>query len=445
LAFLRRVLDRPGRDLAFVILGAAMVAVVVFTGDIRDTKSDPYATLLVSQAIVQHGTVRLDDYAPSLNFNHHGIKTINGHVYSWYPLGTPVFSIPFVAGALALGYDMRRDEGGTQIAIAALISVLVFIALYLTARNYLPPVASLFLAGLSFFGSSLTSSMATGLWNSDFTTFFCALLVLVLALWETEKIERPCPYLLTILAFAAYFSKPTGAIPAFLVFVYLLVKRRELAIKYGAILGLLFWAFVLFSYLQFGRALPEYYDPRLMSGPISWTSLKGVLVSPSRGLFVYSPFFLLSLAGGVLFFKELRKNPLFWFSLAWFGFHAFTAAKRPQWWGGWCFGPRLMMEAIPSLVLLTILAGREAFLSKKKILKGALVAGFVLLGLWGVFVNVKQGLHNFYAADAFNKFPDMNENPEYIMDWRYPQFLADEKMVTKRLLEIIRKGEFKGL
>lgn len=445
MGFLRSVLDRPGRDLVFIIIGAVMVAAVVLTGEIRDTRSDPYASLLVSQSIVEHGTVKLDHYARSINFKHHGIRIINGHVYYWYPLGTPVFSVPFVAGALALGYDMRSDESETQIAIAALISALVFVVLYLIARNYLPPLMSFALVGVSFLGSSLTSSMGTALWSNDYTTLFSALIILVLVLYESGRIKRPDPYLLGFLAFGAYLSKPTGAIAALLVFVYLLVKRKDLVIRYGAAFGLLFGLFVLFSYVELGRVLPEYYDPRVMSGDFSWTSLEGVLLSPSRGVLVYSPFFVLSLFGGVFFFKGLGKNPLFWLALGWFGLQVFTVAKGPQWWGGWCFGARLMMEAVPSLVLLTVLVGREALKSRKAVLRSALMAGFLLFGAWAVFVNVKQGLHNFFAADAFNKFPDINQYPEYLMDWRYPQFLADREMIVERLWEIVGKGEFKGL
>ena len=62
--------------------------------------SDPLGCLLVSQAIVSHGTIKLDAYRDMLQQRKsvytYRIITKNNHLFYGFPLGTCIYSVPFV-------------------------------------------------------------------------------------------------------------------------------------------------------------------------------------------------------------------------------------------------------------------------------------------------------------------------------------------------------------
>jgi len=63
-----------------------------------------------------------------------------------------------------------------------------------------------------------------------------------------------------------------------------------------------------------------------------WKGLSGLLLSPSRGLFIYSPFFLFALWGLIVVWRG-KDRLLQCFSFAGF-FLILTASKWFDWWGG---------------------------------------------------------------------------------------------------------------
>src|SRR5262249_57291669 len=79
--------------------------------------------------------------------------------------------------------------------------------------------------------------------------------------------------------------------------------------------------------------------------------LAGVVVSPGRGLFVYSPFLLFGVPGII---SAVRCRDRFQILLA-VGILAYiiTVAVWTSWWGGKSFGTRMMTEIFPGAVLLS--------------------------------------------------------------------------------------------
>ena len=78
--------------------------------------------------------------------------------------------------------------------------------------------------------------------------------------------------------------------------------------------------------------------------------LAGLLVSPSRGLFVYSPVLLFSLAGAA---AVGRDGPPALRALAAGAALVFVlTSKWIMWWGGHTWGPRLLADTLPILCIL---------------------------------------------------------------------------------------------
>lgn len=79
----------------------------------------------------------------------------------------------------------------------------------------------------------------------------------------------------------------------------------------------------------------------------------GLLVSPARGLLVFSPVVVVALWGMGRVWRDRQwadLRPLTLAALALF----LPATKRFDWWGGWSYGYRLIMEAVTLLAFLAI-------------------------------------------------------------------------------------------
>ena len=100
---------------------------VIFASN-RYTGGDTQATLLVSESIIKRGTIKLDYYgSETLDRYGHAVHEKNDHYYYYFPIGTSLASIPFVAIANAVGLDMISSEPVVEILIASLTSVVTLL------------------------------------------------------------------------------------------------------------------------------------------------------------------------------------------------------------------------------------------------------------------------------------------------------------------------------
>jgi hypothetical protein len=95
-----------------------------------------------------------------------------------------------------------------------------------------------------------------------------------------------------------------------------------------------------------------------------WEGLSGVLLSPSRGLFIYSPVFLFSLVGSVYAWRGIGDVLLRYLSVGVL-LTILLYSKWAMWWGGTSYGPRLLADLSPPLMVLLyplkdLLHGRTA-------------------------------------------------------------------------------------
>ena len=325
--------------------------------------SDPRGTLLVSQTIIEKGTVRLDDYDESvLKPFSWQIMERDGHTYYSYPLGTSFYAIPFVFIANRFGMDMADPEAETAVQkfLSALTVAFAFLLIYHLARCYLPIGRSLLLTTLMVFGTAIASTMGAALWNLNLTVLFELACLLLLA--RKAALSAPIhPYILGFCLFSAYFCRPTSSLFILSVFTYLLItKNYRSLLKCATFFGILFFALAYYSQWEYHHFYPgnyDFHDPLYSNFLLS--ALAGILISPSRGLFIFSPIFILTFAGSIYYFKALSRIPLFWTAISWFMLHIFLISCWGMWWGGGSFGYRLLTDVLPALVLISILVVKQ--------------------------------------------------------------------------------------
>jgi hypothetical protein len=127
-------------------------------------------------------------------------------------------------------------------------------------------------------------------------------------------------------------------------------------------------------------------------------SLGGLLLSPSRGLLIYSPFFLFALVAAWRIARGRTGDGLARALVAGVTLLLLLVGSWHMWWGGWSFGYRLLLDAAPALIVLSAYGYEHVAATMAR---GRLI--FVATVALAVFVH---GLGAFFYPCGFNLLPD---------------------------------------
>lgn len=116
---------------------------------------------------------------------------------------------------------------------------------------------------------------------------------------------------------------------------------------------------IAYNWVRFGSLLQSGYTSEAegFTTPL-WTGLYGLLLSPGKGFFCYSPILLLALPGSVWMWRRRRAEVLLVWGL--FATTVLTYAAWYMWWGGSVWGPRFLVPLAAPLALLTLPAFKRA-------------------------------------------------------------------------------------
>lgn len=425
-----------------VTLVAACLFLVAYGSRNNDYLSDPRLNLVTAQAIIDHGTVALDlykeegiqGYSFDWYLSRGEMISIDGHYYDYFPVGPAILSVPAVWVAKMHGFDMRTPANfAVQRVLSATSVSLVFVLLYLLVRSRLGRRDSLILAGAFTCGSTILSTMGSALWSINYTTVIAAGGLNMLAHSRGTTLSWHTSILVGLLLFLAYFTRASAAVFVLSVLLYILFRHRP-AFPYVALTsGILLFLFAVWSRHTYGLWLPPYYLPTRLANDARapfWQGLLGHVASPSRGILVFSPFVILPMTALLLRPRVALRDPLARACLLWATLHIVISSQGVQWWGGWSFGPRLLTEIVPGLLLLTASAWKDlrAYLSQttKRLVTGAFL---VLSGLAAV-IHGPQGLYNpaiaRWNALVYPVPPASSEGLGDLFDWRYSQAFASD-------------------
>ncbi len=180
--------------------------------------------------------------------------------------------------------------------------------------------------------------------------------------------------------------------------------------------------FLLFNWRIYHSVLSPYYLPkRIGANPRFLQALAGNLISPARGLFVFSPVYVFSLWGIALKAKQRQLSSLDVALILIVVLHVLAVSSFPHWWGGHSFGPRLLADMTPYLMYLLMPA--VAHVTKPTgALSWAYVLSLALLAAFSFFVHYRGA--NDDATSDWNDQPlNVDREPARIWDWLDLQFL----------------------
>jgi len=338
-----------------------------------------------------------------------------GAVYSNYPAGMVPFALPLTGLAQLTG--ARLDRPGTGLRLekwtATMVASLSLAMFFLIALHLAPPAPALLTTTLLAVGSVMTSTASQALWQHGGVIFWS----LVILLAEFRQRERPraihaalqgiaCAMMLACRLSSIVFLGPF--------FGWLLMRRprHTLLLAAIAVTAYLPWALAYASIYGniFGPATAQ-LEGSWWAG-VSGDSLHGLLASPGRGLFVYQPWLALAAFAWIPARKETAPRGWRSFCLTVLALQISLVAMWRIWWGGHCWGSRLLADAIPLGALLCVPA--VAFLWNSRAGRPLLLTLLAASFLMHAPVLYGEGL-------AWNRLCDAR--PNLLWSWREPPFL----------------------
>ncbi len=289
-------------------------------------------------------------------------SVVDGHLVSRYPVGPVLVALPFTWPQMLVldrthpGWETNDPDWFDTIAkrSAAAITTLAALALLALLRA-LGLGREAWLAALAAaLGSNLWVTASQSLWQHGPAALL--LILLPLLLWP-ETPSRWRFFAAGLTAALLVCSRPIDLAFAVTTALWVTIRHPRGLIWFLPPAVAIATALIGYNRAYLGAAGGYYssFDAATFGTP--WLEgLEGTLLSPSRGLFVFSPWTLIAFAYLPFAFFRLRPATLLPWLLACLAAHGLLISTFSCWWAGLCFGPRYWTEVIPLLAIVLGLA-----------------------------------------------------------------------------------------
>ena len=332
------------------------------------------------------------------------------NVCSIFPPGVALLALPILAPAVLAG--VPPSDVTTLLLLghlaAAILEAIAALLLWSIIRRFVSARWSVALVLLYFLATSVRTVASQALWQHSGVH-----LAIAAALWLI-LVERPVSRYRELLAGLA-LGFGTVARQTTAIVVPGIARRRTLLHTFAGF-GLGIVPLLVYNAVAFGDPFEQGYGSKPFDTPIL-TGLYGLLLSPSRGFFVYMPYLAFAVAALVV---AWRRRGLVARRLRGLGVAAVATlavyATYTEWWGGRVFGARFLDDLAP--ILFAALAWGIG--------QGLLARSWARRAFW---IAAGWSLLLFNAAalvydQRWDTEPNVNFVPSRLMDWSDPQWLA---------------------
>lgn len=396
---------------------------------------DTWPAAMLPFSILSQGTFYLDIFAnffQSLNFDPHMIVLSEGHYLSFYPivipvLITPLYVIPYLSlNFLQFPLDMLDTTFYLIVFIfeklfASLIAVASVVFCFLAWKQLMRKEIAYICAAIYAFATNSWVTSSQALWQQGMVELILSILIYLTIINEKNRSDRNIIYM-GILSGLFIFNRPSDSLLMLPVLTYVMLLGKKSFSYYaasGMFSGFPFLIYNLYFFQSFFGGYANLLSDFSLGSSFLF-NLCGLLISPSRGLLIYSPILILSLfaypmikgiegQGLRLFLKMAGISILL---------QIFVYSSFKVWWAGHCYGPRFLVCILPFLVTYIGLF-LNGWLHFGRI-RGKSMAYLSLVGMlmiWSVFV---QAIGVFcYPNGNWDGTPEnVDFSPERLWDWK---------------------------
>lgn len=394
---------------------------------------DTIPTTLIPASIINEKNFTLDEFRSLLENERNTLKaahifgvvqTQNNSLVSSYPVGAAILATPFYyasqkAGKLKTWHHYRL----TAKIAASMMTALSAAFLFLSLLNFTSYKSALLLTIFYGAGTCLWPTISQDLWQHG-PGILClsAALFLIFQLQYNES--KLIGLLIGTLLATAVICRLLNVIPAVILSLYVMKQYRPIMVSLAIPAALLAIWLTYLNISTYG-SLTGGYEAIYTSQWHGWRNLTttgayttpffyglaSILLSPSKGILVYSPYLIFGFAAVVIGLTFRIKQQTLSFALSvWILCLVALLAKNSLWWGGTAFGSRYLSGALLPLTLLIAIAW--PLLTRTKLL----LASFLALGFLSIFI---QSIGAFYSPCGWAETPAYADHkPERHWDWQ---------------------------
>jgi hypothetical protein len=412
--------------------GIFLAALLIYNSNGREIQSyDSQPTKFAARELALHGRLTLDAVvaaAPALGERHSFQKDLSGHYRSAYSV-VPALEAAVVAWVVAatglIDLEAPLAPGFIAALTASLLTAGAMALVYhAVARRTNGRIGLLVAVGLGV-GTNLWPMASRSLWQIETVTFGLALALH--ALWRSPADTNARHVWIGAAGLALTGCARLETAPAIAVILASLAVRLGIRRTLPAVGLVAAAAGVLMAaqWTWFGSPLGAkllLQETGLAAhgvtgtlSPTPWEGALGLLVSPSRGAFIFSPIVIVPLlAFPTMWRQRLDAGDNWWSAAATLQYAGY--AVYSMWWGGHTFGPRYLLDALIPLAPAAA-AGVGWVLEQRwrQIAGGLALAWSIVVAATGAF---------YYPNDRWNSEPGTVDIEHHrLWDWRDPQIL----------------------
>ena len=343
-------------------------------------------------------------------------RTTSGKILSKYPVAAPLLAVPIALPAVwwLRGHQVSDDDVRFRLAAvvvervaASLIAALSVSLLFLALGEVTTPALAA--------GMALAYGLATNTWATSSQAHWqhgpAELSLAGLSLFLMGKDTRPRAVAASGFAALGVVARPTMAIFALLAAAFIWRERPQRRVAFLVLPSIGALALVAYNLRSIGSVLGGYAG--ITFDVPNATRFFGLLISPNRGLLVYTPIAALALPG----LLRWRSNRGAWAPYLAAGCIAYLVlyASFYGWWGGHTYGPRFLIDILPGLAVCAVPTVER--LRSTRLGLGALA----VLAAWSVTV---QAIGAYCEYDTWNYVPiSVDHRSQRVWDWGDPQIV----------------------
>ena len=425
-------------------MGLALGMLVLYNANGREIPNyDSQPTKYAARELLLRGTLSLNyvvGRTPELAKRSAFVETANGRYRSAYSPVPPVMAATVTWPFWKLGVIDIRAPLAPGLMAAATSSLLVSLAVvfaFFTSRVRVSPARAFWIALALGAGTGFWPTASQTLWQHESAIFGLSLAAYAanaqLSTSNSQRRERSTrsvfefwwpPVLLGIglgLAGASRLQLAPIVVTMLVGAVAFAGWRR--ALMAAAFAAAVVTPVLVTNYLWFGsmlgaapllEALHETVHATSGSFSLQSDGFAGLLVSPSRGLLIYSPVVAVALIGAARAMQENWRTPHRWLLIAATAQFVLYSLYS-VWWGGHTYGPRYMLDVLPLLVPAATF-GIEMLRTRPRIALASVALA------WSIAVSA-VGAFNYPEGRWNNQPEDVDLHHERLWDWSDTQIV----------------------
>ena len=390
------------------------------------TSGDTVVSELQAVRLIREGNFDFNEFFEEDEELQYSYSRFDGRILNRYTVVAGMMNVPVFLVADIIGINIEEKLLPLNLIsmslLAALSTVLMF---HILLKRRFSITLSTLLSLVFAFGTLVWSVTSRTTWQHGPSIFFLSAGML---LFFNEKRH--------IFAWSGFFfalmcvNRPVNSLIVFPFYIYILIyKRKQFLVMFlTSLIPLIFLAWYSLEYWGSIFSLGQGQSGKFTSTP--WTGIPGLLFSPARGLFVFTPVFVFSMLYMVKDVFAKDGNIFYRFLSTGFILTLIIYTIWERWYAGHCFGYRYLSEYIPILILFLAEAWKKYI--KPKLWTRAL---FLVLLIFSVYFNF---LGAFIYPTDFNTSPNNIDFNEYrIWTIKDTELLRCNSTLFEKLSEIL--------